>query len=132
MTQRMVTRNSPMPPRLAIFVPASNGGMLAIIVNGSAIVGQAGRDDTVTVYYEGNLYGYANVVTYADRAKVAAGRQSVSYPTIARADVPRSELRQVGWFDPDGITLLDGAEEAVATWLGMDAINPRELRFSGL
>jgi hypothetical protein len=122
--------------KLAVFVPASATVPIArIVVGGSAIVGKAGSDEAeqVTVDFEGNLYGAANIKTFADRARHAAGRQSVLYPTVARRVVPRSHLRQVGWFDERaGIKLLDGAEaqEALASWLGVEVIDPKELHFS--
>jgi hypothetical protein len=123
-----------MSNHLAVFVPSSATTPLATIVApGSAIIGPAGSDESeqVTVDYEGAVYGQANIQTYADRARQAAGRQLQHYPTVARSVVLRSELRQVGWFDPEnGITLLDGAEGAVASWLGVNDIDPQELHFS--
>ncbi len=124
-----------MPTSLAVFVPASGLTVIAITVaRGSAIIGPPPGDElAVTVDYEGAVYGQANMKTLADRARQAAGRQMAHYPTVARYTVPRSELRQVGWFDPiDGILLFDDAEGAVASWLGMDALDPKELHFSDL
>jgi hypothetical protein len=124
-----------MPNRLAVFVPVSAATPIATIVaRGSAIIGEACSDGSegVTVDYEGALNGQANIKTYADRARHAFGRQITRYPTVARCVVPRSELRQVGWFDPEsGIALFDDAHEAVASWLGVAAIDPQELHFSG-
>ncbi|MBA2681102.1 MAG: hypothetical protein H0U76_22230 [Ktedonobacteraceae bacterium] len=57
------------------------------------------------------------------------------YPTIARSVVPRSALCQVGWYDPEnGITLLDDsqAKEALVSWLDVEDLDPKELRFSGM
>jgi hypothetical protein len=122
--------------KIAVFVPASTTvPFAALVAAGSAIVGPAegSEADQVTVYYEGNLYGAANVKTYADRARLAAGRLAASYPTIARAVVPRPALLQVGWFDPEnGITLLNDAQgkAALASWLGVEAIEEKELHFS--
>jgi hypothetical protein len=124
--------------KLAVFVPANPTVPIAsIVVPGSAIVGivESSELELVTVDYEGALYGPANMKTFADRARHAAGRQSVLYPTIARSVVPRSHLRQVGWFDERaGITLLDDAEsrEVLASWLGVETLDPEELWFSSL
>jgi hypothetical protein len=123
-----------MNKRLAVFVPTATTPLATIVAAGSAIVGPAGGDETecVTVDYEGALYGPANMKTYADRARHAADRQLQHYPTVARRVVARRELLQVGWFDPEnGISLLDEAVEVVASWLGVEAIAPQELRFSG-
>jgi hypothetical protein len=122
--------------KLAVFVPASAAVPIArIVAGGSAIVGKADSDEAeqVTVDFEGNLYEAANIKTFADRARHAAGRKTALYPTVARQVVSRSHLRQVGWFDERaGITLLDGAEaqEALASWLGMEMIEEKELHFS--
>ena len=122
--------------KLAVFVPANTTvPIAALVAAGSAIVGPAGSAEAehVTVDYEGTIHGSANVKTYADRARLAAGRLAAHYPTVARSVVPRSELRQVGWFDPEhGIMLLDDAKDALAPWLGGDAIDPKELQFSSL
>lgn len=121
--------------RLAVFVPAFPTAPIATIVaRGSAIVGFVGGDGVgrITVDYEGAIYGQANIKTYADRALHAAGRHLQNYPTVARAVVRRSELLQVGWFDLGrGITLLDDAEEAAASWLEVDVVDQAELHFSG-
>lgn len=104
-------------------------------VRGSAIIGKAdsGESTQITVDFEGNLYEAANIHTFADRARHAAGRQSVLYPTRARRTVPRIELRQVGWFDSQtGITLLENeqARDALASWLDVQMVEEKELRFS--
>lgn len=120
--------------QFAVFVPANAAGPIAqIIVRGSALVGTATGGELVTVDFEGNIYGASNIRTFADRARHAADRQSVLYPTIARRTIPRSDLRQVAWFDPDtGITLLDDddAQKALASWLGVEIIDPSDLHFS--
>jgi hypothetical protein len=45
------------------------------------------------------------------------------------------DLRQVGWLDErTGVTLLDDAQaqDALASWLGVERIEEKELHFSGL
>jgi hypothetical protein len=122
--------------QFAVCVPSSMTVPIAsIIARGSAIVGSAGSSMHVTIDYEGSIYGPSvNVRTYADRARRAYDRQAVKYPTVARSKVLRSDLCQVGWFDPTaGVTLLDdAAEQALASWLGVEVIEEKELRFSGL
>ena len=119
--------------KIAVFVPANPTATL--IARGSAIVGQTGGEEGehITIYYEGNLLGYADVKTYADRARIAAGRLAERYPTIARATVPQSALRQIGWFNPEtGIELFDEVQtkDALAFWLAMEVIEEKELHFS--
>ena len=123
--------------KLAVFVPSNATVWIAsLVVRGSALVGNAESPEAkqITVDYEGNLHGAANIQTFADRARHAASRKTrLSPPTRARCTVPRCELRQVGWFDPEnGITLLDDAQaqEALAFWLGVEDLDPKELRFS--
>lgn len=118
--------------RLAVFVPASPTGWLArTVARGSAIIGSATSDDWVMVDYEGALYGQSTLRTYADRARRAAERHLAHYPTIARALVTRSALRQVGWFDPQrGIILFEHERDAVASWLHVQELDPKELLFS--
>lgn len=119
---------------LAMYVPVSASVPIATIVaRGSALVGPITSVDTehIPVYDEGKVLGYANVKTYADGASVAAGRLIACYPTVARSVVLRSELLHVGLFDPDtGITLLDDAKEAVASWLGVNEVEEKELPFN--
>jgi hypothetical protein len=126
-----------MSHQLMLFVPISRTSLLAsIVAPGSAIIGPEGSDEWdgsehVTVDYEGNVHGAVNIKTYADRARHAAERQLRRLPTVARCVAQRSELQQVGWFDPErGVTLLTGAEKAVASWLEVDSVNPQELQFS--
>lgn len=119
--------------KIAVFVPANPTATL--IARGSAIVGQTGGEEGehITIYYEGNLLGYADVKTYADRAMIAADRLAARYPTIARATVPQSALRQIGWFNPEtGIELFDEVQtkDALAFWLAVEVIEEKELHFS--
>lgn len=92
-----------MHERLAVYVPdpeGDSGLSTATIVRGSAIVGVPG-DDPVHIYYEGNINGASNMVTFADRAYFAAGRLRQHAPTIAQRAVPEDALFQVGWYYPD-------------------------------
>lgn len=108
----------------------------------SAIVGSPDAPDTAErtlIYYEGNRYGAGNIVTFADRAMIAAGRLAERYPTVARAAVPRQALLLVGSFTaghgvdvPDASSLI-----ALAKWLELfdgDRVDTaafhRELRLS--
>jgi hypothetical protein len=109
----------------------------------SAIVGvpiQGPIAALALIYFEGNRYNAANVVTLADRALIAAGRLAERYPTVASATVPSTALLRVGTFTPGhGIDVPDAASLiAVARWLELiengnfdAAALHRELRLSG-
>ena len=81
------------------------------------------------VYYEGNRYGAANMVTYADRAMLAYWRMRDHYPTVAQAAVPVEHLVRIGTLDPERgeIELVD-TEHApdLAEWLGCAPALPRD------
>ncbi len=67
----------------------------------SAIVGVPNTrnpDEAVLVYYESNRIGATNIITFADRARRAYERLVDHAPTIARAYVPRDELRAIGTY----------------------------------
>lgn len=124
-------------PTIAVFVPASADMPIAQLVDrGSAIVGCVTGDEAaeqVTVYFEGNRYGYANVQTLADRARIAAGRLIEHYPTVAFAVVSRRDLLKVGWYEREhGIILLRDrrVHEALAAWLSINHVTDSELHFS--
>jgi hypothetical protein len=90
----------------------------------SAIVGSpdaSDANDRILIYYEGNRYGAENIVTFADRAMLAAGRLAEKYPTVARCAAPQQALTLVGWFSAGhGVDVTDanGLIE-LAKWLGM-------------
>jgi len=121
----------------------------ATIAAGSAIVG-TGRDQdpgvlpgSIIVYYEGNLYGAANMVTFADRAMHAYWRMRDRYPTAAMMAVPVSQLQLVAHLLPEHgrVEVISGATlYRLARWLDLeeDATRrepqqfPRELVVSGV
>src|SRR4051812_17483330 len=82
----MIERTSP----VNIYVPAVGSMLEREVAAGSGIVGARtvpeDPESPVLVYYEGNLYGAANIVTWADRVYHAADRllwQGRGYPTRA-------------------------------------------------
>jgi hypothetical protein len=62
---------------------------------------EVGGDTNLVIDFEGNRYNASNMVTYADRAMHAAGRQRECYPTVARAIVPSRQLVRVATLDYD-------------------------------
>lgn len=107
-----------------VYIPAP--GVTTSIDAESGIVGREhphGRTRlglVLEVYYEGNRFGAANIVTFADRVYHAADRMATNYPTIARGVFPADELEQVGTFDGDRVQLLpDGGKlTRLARWVG--------------
>lgn len=71
------------------------------------------------VYFEGNIYGTGNVVSYCDRVYHAADRLVANYPTVAKAVVKVEALLEVGSFDHTARTLRITNEPPLAAWLGM-------------
>lgn len=78
------------------------------IAPGSGIVSNSDvRGDYLQIYFEGNLYGAQNIVTYADRISHAHGRMIQRYPTIANALVFPDAMTKVGTYMPTtGVLLL--------------------------
>ncbi len=121
---------------IVVYLPAGGHPATEGIARGSAIVGvpEPGAEE-VRIYFEGALYGQVNMVTLADRAVHAHGHLRERYPTIAKRMVPRGALVAVGTFDEAaGRIILTGDQSAaaVATWLGVPALDPAELRRSEL
>lgn len=106
------------------------------IAQGSGIVGLP-MDDSVLIYFEGNLYNASNIVTYADRCFHAADRltwKGRGYPTIAQAVVLPEHLDYIGIFNGRQV-ILDtvhsaSARETLRKWLDDPADLDRELRVS--
>jgi hypothetical protein len=110
-----------------VFLPSEQ--LASVIDRGSGVVGTTGAAGRYTLDYEGNRFGASNVVTFADRVSVAAGRHLEKYPTVARASVPLDEVLRVGTFDTEtGVVDLgagdvgeDEARHLVAQWCGLAA-----------
>lgn len=128
-----------------VYIPALSDPLRGVIRLGSGIVGTTDGERT-TIDYEGNLYGAQNIVTWADRVMIAAGRHSTRYPTVARSWVKPEALIRVGTYEyrksgpaielealeygpePPGLPL---ARALVCQWLGVDdASLDAEMRLS--
>lgn len=96
-----------------------------VILRGSGIVGRLDHLDTsdpLLLYFEGNKFDAANIVTFADRCLHAAGRMIQRYPTVARMTCLQSEMLWIGYFDYErGRVALDGmgSDVALARWLDL-------------
>lgn len=92
--------------RIPVFIPAEGAAWISLVDARSGIVGSPAPewfdyDDDIgkhVIDFEGNRYGAANMVTYADRVHHAYGRHTEHYPTVARLVVSDESLEQVGWF----------------------------------
>jgi hypothetical protein len=71
----------------------------------SGIVGRRTQpedpESPVLIYYEGNRFGYANVITFADRCMIAAGRMVEDAPTIAKMLVGHDAVIRVASYLPE-------------------------------
>lgn len=105
-----------------VFIPAQGSELYRIIEKGSGVVGQPYNDTETLCYYEGNLYGASNMVTWADRVHHAADRMAVAYPTVAKTIARPGELIRVGSFEGGRIELGSNAwaNEQLLDWLGFD------------
>lgn len=106
------------------------GYPLAHIRAGSGVVGRVRAQGDLLAYFEGNLLGASNMVTWADRAYHAMGRMISDYPTSAMLVAPAGEFVRIGqWDEIEGRAILDGpdAERRLAVWLGAEALDPAEL-----
>lgn len=106
-----------------VYVPAP--GWVTTIDRGSGIVNDpnvwATNGGRIVVDYEGNRFGASNIVTFADRVMIAAGRHTERYPTIARSALVPESLIRVGTYD--GIRVdLDHQDlgQFVADWIGCE------------
>lgn len=133
---------------IPIWVPGTSSAHRRLLLPSSAVVGlpmsqmlasaDGVEDDRIVIYYEGNRFGSATMKTFADRCRVAAGRLAadrdaggVGTSTSAVAWVRREELIRVGLFDPEEVlvTIGDaGAAVVLSDWLGVERLDPSELR----
>ena len=108
--------------------PAVDAAVIAHVDAKSAIVGEClpasgatGLDDDLRIYYEGNRYRFAGMITFADRAQRACERLRERAPTIATSLAPKRALTHVGCFTFGHGVDVEGATEliALARWLGL-------------
>lgn len=118
---------------LVVYVPASPQMAAQLgIAAGSGIVGSpVSPGGRVMVDFEGNLYGAANIVTFADRVRHAADRHATGYPTVARRFVPAESLTAIGSYHAGRVELHDDGEQQLMSWLADDADISAQLRTSG-
>lgn len=116
---------------LFVFVPKYDAASILGIDPRSGIVGKPmgpGAND-VRIYYEGNRNHASNIITYADRVYMAAGRLVTKYPTSATATVPFSYLTLVGTFNytTKRLSIFSSELPVLASWLDRTSVLQSEL-----
>lgn len=119
-----------------VYVPKAGSRAEDAIDDRSAIVGtpasdwleHGGPEDIVVLDFEGARYSQFNMRTFADRCLHAAGRHVQHYPTVARLLVDEGEVTAIGSFDGRAVMVDD--HEALAAWLGGEALDEDELVLS--
>lgn len=66
-----------------IYIPKPGSTLDKTLIPGSGIVGQRGSIGLI-IFYEGNRYGAASLLTWPSRVRCAAGRMFARYGTIAK------------------------------------------------
>lgn len=117
------------PSGLVVLVDKGSGIVGRPAPNGGAYGAESHADDNgrVLVDFEGNRYGAANIVTYADRVYHAYGRMVDDYPTVARNYLKAEQLLQIGWFEPEDGVVDVNDYDALAEWLGVEEVDEDEL-----
>lgn len=84
-----------------VYVPKPNSSAASLILPASAIVGEGEKDGRILCFYEGNAIGAANLDSFYERLRSAAGRLVTRYPTSAMAAFPAEELDRVATYDAE-------------------------------
>ena len=110
-----------------VYIPHPESLLSKLIAKGSGIVGTPMGLDSVTIYYEGNLYGAKNLRRFAERVLQATERMRMRYPTVATSQVDPREVIQVGVYDPEERrVILSERPDAFTYWV--DLSDPKELQ----
>ena len=108
-------------PALVLVPKLDKQDMWAKLVKpGSSMVGFTTIDFAGTVvFYEGNLYGASNMVTFKERAIVAYSRLAMSYPTVASCADQIDSLEVIGTITQHGMDIEE--TPAYLAWVALDA-----------
>lgn len=127
------------PAAVALYVPAPDTPLRALIDPGSGVVGTSDaywhgtrritpKVGVHVVDFEGNRFNASNIVTYYDRVAHAADRHFTAYPTIARTRAHEDDLIHVGWYYPHAkrieILATDRALATLIEWLTTERESP--------
>lgn len=110
---------------VTVYLPRAGTFPYGSIDPGSGVVGRpipdphGSGEDRLVIYYEGGRHA-SNIVTFADRCHLAAGRMLEHYPTSAMMAADAEDLTRIGSYDTrSGVVDLDGREQLLALvgWL---------------
>ena len=104
-----------------IYIPVPGSTAEKIIDKGSGVVGKPHSALEVTVYYEGNRFGSANLGKYEERVAMAVSWKVSFSPTRAKARLLESELILVGHFDARGVQIYN--YKMLESWLEQDELS---------
>lgn len=106
-------RCSVLVPRKGTLAASMFDRASAVVTDGNVVEGK------ILVWYEGNRHGACNLNTFYERILSAAGRLAVSYPTTAKAMLPREDFVEAAVFSMDRLAFSEVAEPGVlAEWAG--------------
>ena len=112
------------PVALVVLLDSPNfvdaGSAVVCALSGESV--DIGPSGLVTVYFESNRFGAANLERFPERVRVAASRLVSHTATVARALVPASSLRAVGTYDYVEHRLRVHDTAALAAWAGEPAV----------
>ena len=85
-----------MGDEITLYIPNKDTYLAKHLKKGSALVASGTDLDTITIYYEGNVYNSADMELYEDKVLHAAGRLLQKYPTVAKSKVSLSDVLCIG------------------------------------
>lgn len=109
--------------KLSICLPVPSSPLSTQLCPGSAIVtpaqltedGQWAGEDCL-IWFEGNIHGAVNLVTFPQKVANAADRLLTQYPTSGIRMVSTEELTAVGQYDAEFKTIQIDRPDLVAAW----------------
>ena len=121
--------NAPVPTHLPVLVPVENTHWAQVIIRGSALIALPSnfKHGKTLIHYEGNKFGYKDMMRFADKCYAAASRGMIGYPTTATAIIAPSDLIEVGSWDLQQKVVEITNPEPLLAWCGWEQIGPEEL-----
>ncbi|WP_218309759.1 hypothetical protein [Alteromonas antoniana] len=104
---------------LAVLVPREGSYPSQVIKQGSAIVSMGepeGMEESVLVYYEGNIHGACNLESFEDKCEIAAGRGLQRYPTTAFLVAEKTDFVEIGTYCPESKEVKISQPSVLEQW----------------